>query len=113
VPLQQYGFSPLCTAILVILAIAPLCEAVQFPYAENGNCDQGCQDLALEYPGQEIQWAYWHPTTEDGRGHLALIVDGQLIDSFLGPVDFDVYEPIDDIFPTHEAMLKHITRKIE
>jgi hypothetical protein len=74
--------------LLILLAITS--RQAQFPVAPLGMCYDGIHTLSQIYAGHDIQYAYDAPNGAD-QGHVWLIVDGQPIDSYYGPVQGDYW----------------------
>lgn len=104
---------PALIALLALLSFCGAAHGIDFPYAAYGDCYDGCLALAKEYPGQDVDFAYYEPTERRPPGHVALLVDGKLIDSFLGPLKMDVLGKPDKIFQSMEALNEHITIRID
>jgi hypothetical protein len=101
-------------SILLILyfILTSLATGIQFPYAPLGDCYQGSIDLSKEYPTSIVQYAYYEPKSSSDPGHLVLLINGSLVDSYYGPTTEHYIGKPDKLFNTLEELNNYITIKI-
>jgi len=97
--------------ILFLLILIATCQAVPL---EWGSCYDDLPALLESHPGATI--AYWEPLSNPhiaATGHVALIVDGHILDSRYGNLPMDAFGEPDRIFGSVEELDAYITIKIE